>query len=145
MAEFMKKKESELNSLVFDYFNINNVKNYEKIIITDNDDYNEVVNELGLGDILCIPGDKINDDIPMYTCLKNVNNSKVIYLKERLSLLEDDSMKAFIKSFSGTIIASEELIGYLNEVGLINNDLEVRKGTYLLIDKYGSIKEISID
>lgn len=145
MAEFMKKKDNTLDSSLYDYFGVSDLNNYERIIIINDNDYDKVIEKEKLDNVLIIPGDVINDDTPIYTCLKYINNSKVIYFKNKIELLEDDSIKDFIKSFTGTIICNIDMINYLKDNELFTDELSLKSNVYLVIDKYGSVKENEVE
>ena len=86
----------------------------------------------------------VTDNNPIYLNLKILNNSKIIYLKEKLDLFNDDCIKSFISSFKGIIVCNIKLINYLKELNLVSKDYLLKENTYLKIDKYGLSKNIEI-
>ena len=66
-----------------------------------------------------------------------LNNAKVIYLKDRVNILEDESIKKFILSFRGVIICNVGIIDYLVENNIVKDTIDLKENTYVKIDKYG--------
>ena len=141
MAEFIKTKDNEINSEFFNYFELNDLNNYESIYLINDIDYNKIINKLKLDNIVIL-GKDIIDENPIYLNLQILNKSKIIYLKEELDILKDDNIKSFITSFKGIIICNIKLLNYLKELNLIKENLTLKDNFYLKIDKYGIKSEI---
>ena len=58
------------------------------------------------------------------------------YLQKEYGILNQDELKESIKNYSKTIIASKELISYLKELDLIEEEYTLNKNEYLIVDKY---------
>ena len=140
MAQYFKTKEFKEDTKFMDYFYLNDIKNYDKLYIINEEDYDKVFNLKNT----IIFGNDINDNNPIYTNLLILNNTKNIYLKENLDLLNDTSIKDFILGFRGIIICNSKLVNYLNDLNLIKETYKLNKNVYLKIDKLGNIEELSI-
>jgi hypothetical protein len=144
MAEILKNKEGNLNNEFYDYFTLSNFNNYEELYIINDEDFNVLTQKLNFSNIVKFENKKsnqnVNDFNPIFLNLKLLNNTKIIYLKEKLEVLNDESIKNFISSFKGIIITSIDLVGYLKELNLIKEDGNLKPKTYLKFDKFG-IKE----
>ena len=132
MAMLYKNKALDINQELFtDYFNLNAIYNYDKIIIINDEELEKVLNQEKILKPLII-----NDKYPIYTLLNYLNNSSSIYLQKEYGILNQDELKESIKNYSKTIIASKELISYLKELDLINEEYTLNKNEYLIVDKY---------
>lgn len=132
MAMLYKNKALDINQELFtDYFNLNAIYNYDKIIIINDEELEKVLNQEKILKPLII-----NDKYPIYTLLNYLNNSSSIYLQKEYGILNQDELKESIKNYSKTIIASKELISYLKELDLIKEEYTLNKNEYLIIDKY---------
>ena len=132
MAMLYKNKALDLNQELFtDYFNLNAIYNYDKIIIINDEELEKVLNQEKILKPLII-----NDKYPIYTLLNYLNNSSSIYLQKEYGILNQDELKESIKNYSKTIIASKELISYLKELDLIKEEYTLNKNEYLIVDKY---------
>lgn len=132
MAMLYKNKALDINQELFtDYFNLNAIYNYDKIIIINDEELEKVLNQEKILKPLII-----NDKYPIYTLLNYLNNSSSIYLQKEYDILNQDELKESIKNYSKTIIASKELISYLKELDLIKEEYTLNKNEYLIIDKY---------
>lgn len=132
MAMLYKNKALDINQELFtDYFNLNAIYNYDKIIIINDEELEKVLNQEKIIKPLII-----NDKYPTYTLLNYLNNSSSIYLQKEYDILSQDELKESIKNYSKTIIASKELISYLKELDLIKEEHTLNKNEYLIIDKY---------
>ncbi len=132
MAMLYKNKALDINQELFtDYFNLNAIYNYDKIIIINDEELEKVLNQEKILKPLII-----NDKYPIYTLLNYLNNSSSIYLQKEYDILSQDELKESIKNYSKTIIASKELISYLKELDLIKEEYTLNKNEYLIIDKY---------
>ena len=132
MAMLYKNKALDINQELFtDYFNLNAIYNYDKIIIINDEELEKVLNEEKILKPLII-----NDKYPIYTLLNYLNNSSSIYLQKEYGILNQDELKESIKNYSKTIIASKELISYLKELDLIKEEYTLNKNEYLIVDKY---------
>lgn len=132
MAMLYKNKALDINQELFtDYFNLNAIYNYDKIIIINDEELEKVLNQEKIIKPLII-----NDKYPTYTLLNYLNNSSSIYLQKEYDILSQDELKESIKNYSKTIIASKELISYLKELDLIKEEYTLNKNEYLIIDKY---------
>lgn len=132
MAMLYKNKALDINQELFtDYFNLNAIYNYHKIIIINDEELEKVLNQEKILKPLII-----NDKYPIYTLLNYLNNSSSIYLQKEYDILSQDELKESIKNYSKTIIASKELISYLKELDLIKEEYTLNKNEYLIIDKY---------
>ncbi len=132
MAMLYKNKALDINQELFtDYFNLNAIYNYDKIIIINDEELEKVLNQEKILKPLII-----NDKYPIYTLLNYLNNSSSIYLQKEYGILNQDELKESIKNYSKTIIASKELISYLKELDLIKEEHTLNKNEYLIIDKY---------
>ena len=111
MAMLYKNKALDINQELFtDYFNLNAIYNYDKIIIINDEELEKVLNQEKILKPLII-----NDKYPIYTLLNYLNNSSSIYLQKEYGILNQDELKESIKNYSKTIIASKELISYLTK------------------------------
>lgn len=127
-----KNKALDINQELFtDYFNLNAIYNYDKIIIINDEELETVLNQEKILKPLII-----NDKYPTYTLLNYLNNSSSIYLQKEYDILNQDELKESIKNYSKTIIASKELTSYLKELDLIKEEYTLNKNEYLIIDKY---------
>ena len=132
MAMLYKNKALDINQELFtDYFNLNAIYNYDKIIIINDEELEKVLNQEKILKALII-----NDKYPIYTLLNYLNNSSSIYLQKEYGILNQDELKESIKNYSKTIIASKELISYLKELDLIKEEYTLNKNEYLIVDKY---------
>lgn len=132
MAMLYKNKALDINQELFtDYFNLNAIYNYDKIIIINDEELEKVLNQEKILKPLII-----NDKYPIYTLLNYLNNSSSIYLQKEYGILNQYELKESIKNYSKTIIASKELISYLKELDLIKEEYTLNKNEYLIIDKY---------
>lgn len=132
MAMLYKNKALDINQELFtDYFNLNAIYNYDKIIIINDEELETVLNQEKILKPLII-----NDKYPTYTLLNYLNNSSSIYLQKEYDILNQDELKESIKNYSKTIIASKELTSYLKELDLIKEEYTLNKNEYLIIDKY---------
>ena len=132
MAMLYKNKALDINQELFtDYFNLNAIYNYDKIIIINDEELEKVLNQEKILKPLII-----NDKYPIYTLLNYINNSSSIYLQKEYGILNQDELKESIKNYSKTIIASKELISYLKELDLIKEEYTLNKNEYLIVDKY---------
>ena len=132
MAMLYKNKALDINQELFtDYFNLNAIYNYDKIIIVNDEELEKVLNQEKILKPLII-----NDKYPIYTLLNYLNNSSSIYLQKEYGILNQDELKESIKNYSKTIIASKELISYLKELNLIKEEYTLNKNEYLIVDKY---------
>ena len=132
MAMLYKNKALDINQELFtDYFNLNAIYNYDKIIIINDEELEKVLNQEKILKPLII-----NDKYPIYTLLNYLNNSSSIYLQKEYGILKQDELKESIKNYSKTIIASKELISYLKELDLIKEEYTLNKNEYLIVDKY---------
>ena len=132
MAMLYKNKALDINQELFtDYFNLNAIYNYDKIIIINDEELEKVLNQEKILKPLII-----NDKYPIYTLLNYLNNSSSIYLQKEYGILNQDELKESIKNYSKTIIASKELISYLKELDLIKEEYTLNKNEYLIVDKY---------
>ena len=132
MAMLYKNKALDINQELFtDYFNLNAIYNYDKIIIINDEELEKVLNQEKILKPLII-----NDKYPIYTLLNYLNNSSSIYLQKEYDILNQDELKESIKNYFKTIIASKELISYLKELDLIKEEYTLNKNEYLIIDKY---------
>lgn len=132
MAMLYKNKALDINQELFtDYFNLNAIYNYDKIIIINDEELEKVLNQEKILKPLII-----NDKYPIYTLLNYLNNSLSIYLQKEYDILNQDELKESIKNYSKTIIASKELISYLKKLDLIKEDYTLNKNEYLIVDKY---------
>ena len=132
MAMLYKNKALDINQELFtDYFNLNAIYNYDKIIIVNDEEIEKVLNQEKILKPLII-----NDKYPIYTLLNYLNNSSSIYLQKEYGILNQDELKESIKNYSKTIIASKELISYLKELDLIKEEYTLNKNEYLIVDKY---------
>lgn len=132
MAMLYKNKALDINQELFtDYFNLNAIYNYDKIIIINDEELEKVLNQEKILKPLII-----NDKYPIYTLLNYLNNSSSIYLQKEYGILNQDELKESIKNYSKTIIASKELISYLKELDLIKAEYTLNKNEYLIVDKY---------
>lgn len=132
MAMLYKNKALDINQELFtDYFNLNAIYNYDKIIIINDEELEKVLKQEKILKPLII-----NDKYPIYTLLNYLNNSSSIYLQKEYDILSQDELKESIKNYSKTIIASKELISYLKELDLIKEECTLNKNEYLIIDKY---------
>lgn len=132
MAMLYKNKALDINQELFtDYFNLNAIYNYDKIIIINDEELEKVLNQEKILKPLII-----NDKYPIYTLLNYLNNSSSIYLQKEYGILNQDELKESIKNYSKTIIASKELISYLKELDLIKEEYTLNKNEYLIFDKY---------
>ena len=132
MAMLYKNKALDINQELFtDYFNLNAIYNYDKIIIINDEELEKVLNQEKILKPLII-----NDKYPIYTLLNYLNNSSSIYLQKEYGILNQDELKKSIKNYSKTIIASKELISYLKELDLIKEEYTLNKNEYLIVDKY---------
>ena len=139
MAMLYKNKALDINQELFtDYFNLNAIYNYDKIIIINDEELEKVLNQEKILKPLII-----NDKYPIYTLLNYLNNSSSIYLQKEYGILNQDELKESIKNYSKTIIASKELISYLKELDLIKEEYTLNKNEYLIVDKYqNNIKKL---
>ena len=132
MAMVYRNKALDINRELFtDYFNLNAIYNYDKIIIINDEELEKVLNQEKILKPLII-----NDKYPIYTLLNYLNNSSSIYLQKEYGILNQDELKESIKNYSKTIIASKELISYLKELDLIKEEYTLNKNEYLIVDKY---------
>lgn len=132
MAMLYKNKALDINQELFtDYFNLNAIYNYDKIIIINDEELEKVLNQEKILKPLII-----NDKYPICTLLNYLNNSSSIYLQKEYGILNQDELKESIKNYSKTIIASKELISYLKELDLIKEEYTLNKNEYLIVDKY---------
>ncbi len=132
MAMLYKNKALDINQELFtDYFNLNAIYNYDKIIIINDEELEKVLKQEKILKPLII-----NDKYPIYTLLNYLNNSSSIYLQKEYDILNQDELKESIKNYSKIIIASKELISYLKELDLIKEEYTLNKNEYLIIDKY---------
>lgn len=132
MAMLYKNKALDINQELFtDYFNLNAIYNYDKIIIINDEELEKVLNQEKILKPLII-----NDKYTIYTLLNYLNNSSSIYLQKEYGILNQDELKESIKNYSKTIIASKELISYLKELDLIKEEYTLNKNEYLIVDKY---------
>lgn len=135
-----KNKSLDVNSLNFnDYFNIYGLYSYEKILIINDDELNEVLIKESINDPFII-----EDTYPIYTLLKLLNNSSSIYLKSSSDILYQDEVKDFIKNYSKTIIVNIELISYLKELDLVTEEYSINKNEYIIVNKYQNIVKKSL-
>lgn len=140
MAMLQKNKSLDVNSLNFnDYFNIYGLYSYEKILIINDDELNEVLIKESINDPFII-----EDTYPIYTLLKLLNNSSSIYLKSSSDILYQDEVKDFIKNYSKTIIVNIELISYLKELDLVTEEYSINKNEYIIVNKYQNIVKKSL-
>ena len=140
MAMLYKNKALDINQELFtDYFNLNAIYNYDKIIIINDEELEKVLNQEKILKPLII-----NDKYPIYTLLNYLNNSSSIYLQKEYGILNQDELKESIKNYSKTIIASKELISYLKELDLIKEEYTLNKNEYLIVDKYQNNKKKAI-
>ena len=144
MAQYFKAKEFNVNNELMDYFYLNDIKNYDVLYIISDEDYNKVFKDI---DALIFSNldNSISDSNPIYTNLKLLNNAKYIYLKDKINILDDDTIKDFIMSYKGIIICNSKLMDYLNDLNLIKDVYKVNKNHYLKIDKLGNIQELIIN
>lgn len=132
MAMLYKNKALDINQELFtNYFNLNAIYNYDKIIIINDEELEKVLKQEKILKPLII-----NEKYPIYTLLNYLNNSSSIYLQKEYDILNQDELKESIKNYSKTIIASKELISYLKELDLIKEEYTLNKNEYLIIDKY---------
>lgn len=132
MAMLYKNKALDINQELFtDYFNLNAIYNYDKIIIINDEELEKVLNQEKILKPLII-----NDKYPIYTLLNYLNNSSSVYLQKEYGILKQDELKESIKNYSKTIITSKELISYLKELDLIKEEYTLNKNEYLIVDKY---------
>lgn len=132
MAMLYKNKALDINQEIFtDYFNLNAIYNYDKIIIINDEELEKVLKQEKILKPLII-----NDKYHIYTLLNYLNNSSSIYLQKEYDILSQDELKESIKNYSKTIIANKELISYLKELDLIKEEYTLNKNEYLIIDKY---------
>ena len=132
MTMLYKNKALDINQELFtDYFNLNAIYNYDKIIIINDEELEKVLNQEKILKPLII-----NDKYPIYTLLNYLNNSSSIYLQKEYGILNQDELKESIKNYSKTIIASKEIISYLKELDLIKEEYTLNKNEYLIVDKY---------
>ena len=145
MGQYYKTKEYEIDNKILDYFYLNSFKNYDEIYIVKNEDYEKIFQNEKIVSFENKNGEDIaSDNKPIFLNLKILNSANKIYLKEKLMLLDDDSIKSFIENFRGIIICADILVYYLKELGIINEDYKLNDNTYLKIDKYGKATEILI-
>lgn len=137
MAQYYKLKENELNTDILTYFNITDLNYYEDIYIIFDKDYHKFIKALSMNDTIIISNDSEFNTNPVYYSLKILNNAKVIYLKDRVNILEDESIKKFILSFRGVIICNVDIIDYLVENNIVKDTIDLKENTYVKIDKYG--------
>lgn len=145
MGQYYKTREFEIDNKVLDYFYLNNLKNYDELFIIKDSDYNKI---FGDKKVVCfenkIGENIINDNNQLYLNLKILNSANIIYLKDRLELLDDDNIKEFIKGFRGSIICRDNLVYYLKDLGLVSDEFNIKENTYLKIDKYEKAQVINI-
>ena len=140
MGQYYKTKEFEINNKILDYFYLDNLNNYDEIVIIKDKDFKNVFKD----NDITIFGNDITDEKEIYLNLKILNNANKIYLKEKLKILDNDIIKSFIEGFRGIIICNENLTYYLKNIGLIKEEHILNENTYLKIDKYGKELEICI-
>lgn len=135
MAELYKNKSLDINQQMFtDYFNLNAIYNYEKIIIINDEELEKVLNQEKILKPLII-----DEKYPIYSLLNYLNNSVSIYLQKNYDILNQKELKESIKNYSKTIIVNKTLITYLIELNLINQNYNINKNEYLIIEKYQNI------
>ena len=135
MAMLYKNKALDINQELFtDYFNLNAIYNYDKIIIINDEELEKVLKQEKILKPLII-----NDKYPIYTLLNYLNNSVSIYLQKNYDILNQKELKESIKNYSKTIIVNKTLITYLIELNLINQNYNINKNEYLIIEKYQNI------
>ena len=146
MAEILKNNNSELNTIFYDYFSLSGLNNFEYLYIVSNEDFKKI--NINLSNLVIIENQisnlTVNDNNPIFLNLKLLNSAKEIYLKDSLDCLNDSNIKDFIKNFKGIIICSDSLTSYLIDLGLISDNYNLKRNTYLKIDKYGIVEEITI-
>lgn len=134
MAELLKNKNLDINSELFSgYFSINNLNNYEKLYIISDGDFEKIKKSLNN-----IPYVITNKTI--YTLLKEINNNKVIYIKNKCDVLNDDSLKDYIKGYKGIIIVNKECLNYICDINLVSDVPDFNSNEYVIIDKFGNIE-----
>ncbi len=135
MAELYKNKSLDINQQMFtDYFNLNAIYNYEKIIIINDEELEKVLNQEKILKPLII-----DEKYPIYSLLNYLNNSVSIYLQKNYDILNQKELKESIKNYSKTIIVNKTLITYLIELNLINQNYNINKNEYLIIERYQNI------
>lgn len=145
MGQYYKTREFKVDDNVLNYFYLNTLKYYDEIYIINDNDFKKIFDNKDIVIFDSINGNNIvSDNNPIYLNLKILNNANIIYLKEKLELLDNEVIKNFINNFRGTIICNKDLISYLLDLALINEEIVLKDKTYLKIDKYGVIKEINI-
>ena len=145
MGQYYKTREFKVDDNVLNYFYLNTLKYYDEIYIINDNDFKKIFDNKDIVMFDNINGNNIvSDNNPIYLNLKILNNANIIYLKEKLELLDNEVIKNFINNFRGTIICNKDLISYLLDLALINEEIVLKDKTYLKIDKYGIIKEINI-
>ncbi len=145
MGQYYKTREFKVDDNVLNYFYLNTLKYYDEIYIINDNDFKKIFDNKDIVIFDSINSNNIvSDNNPIYLNLKILNNANIIYLKEKLELLDNEVIKNFINNFRGTIICNKDLISYLLDLALINEEIVLKDKTYLKIDKYGVIKEINI-
>ncbi len=145
MGQYYKTREFKVDDNVLNYFYLNTLKYYDEIYIINDNDFKKIFDNKDIVIFDSINSNNIvSDNNPIYLNLKILNNANIIYLKEKLELLDNEVIKNFINNFRGTIICNKDLISYLLDLALINEKIVLKDKTYLKIDKYGVIKEINI-
>lgn len=145
MGQYYKTREFEIDNNILDYFYLNNLKNYDEIYIIKDSDYDQIFSDKKIVIFENKTGDYIvNDNKQVYLNLKILNNANIIYLKDKLELLDNDIIKSFIEGFRGIIICSDVLVYYLKDLGILSEEFKVQENTYLKIDKYGKAQVINI-
>lgn len=146
MAQYYKPRENIVNDKIFDYFYLNPFNNYEEIYLVNDIDYTKLEKQLSLTNIVEVSSEGlINDNNPIYLNINRLTPVNVIYLKEPLDLLNNEEIVSFFQNFKGTFIANEKTIDFLHDTGILKEEYNINKNTYLIIDRYGKSEEKSLN
>lgn len=148
MAEFLKNKNLDINSELFsDFFDISEIKYYDKIYIIDIEHEKEILKKLNPNNLVILSNKKekntINKNIPSFTSLSNLKKSDIFYIKEDFNLIYEQNLNEFLKEYKGIIITTNEGIDLLIDLNIIDNKIIKPKDKYLIIDKYGNVEEFN--
>lgn len=153
MAQFFKQNTLDINEEKFvDYFNLNNLNNFEKLYIIE--DINKIIN-LIKGKSITIIGFKdkelqkllkskgfseinyIDDKVSNYISIRLIEQADLIFIKDNYEIISEYDLLNSLYNYKKIIISNN--IEILKKLKLIKGDLTK---TNIVIDKYGIINDI---
>ena len=149
MGQFYKHKELDVNEEKFnDYFNFNDIHNYELIYITDllpnvkgesisiigfkNTELTKKLKKQGFNEITYI-----DDNISNFKAISKISSSDILLFNDNFEVIDSLSLYNIINKFKKIIISNDYNI--LISLGLIDNSINKKE---IKIDKYGIINNI---